>query len=229
MCQEKYFQEFRRALSETRLQPYLDSTPNGDEAQACGLYLRNLSLCESLYPVLHGTEVALRNSIHDAASAEFGDEFWFKSQLTGYEKKRIDEIDEKITELKVQATPGRYIAECSFGFWVNLFSGTYEQILWRKLIRDVFPHAPVHLRKRKAIRSRLDRIRRLRNRVFHHESIWRLPDLEQRHDEILETISWVSPAMLAATRLLDRFDSVYTRGARHYAAELDSIAQNWSA
>ena len=185
-------------------------------------------MCESLYPALQGIEVALRNSVNDAASAEFGDEFWFKSQLTGYEKKRIDEIDEKITESKVKATPGRYIAECNFGFWVNLFSGTYEQILWRKLIRDVFPHAPVHLRKRKAIRSRLNHIRRLRNRVFHHEPVWHLPDLEQRHQEILETIGWISPAMLATTRLLDRFDSVYTSGAQSYQKELDSLAQNWA-
>ena len=224
----QYFREFRRAVSDSRLGSYLNHSSIGDEVQAFGVYLWNLALCESLYPALQGIEVALRNSVNDAASAEFGDEFWFKSQLTGYEKKRIDEIDEKITESKVKATPGRYIAECNFGFWVNLFSGTYEQILWRKLIRDVFPHAPVHLRKRKAIRSRLNHIRRLRNRVFHHEPIWHLPELEQRHQEILETIGWISPAMLATTRLLDRFDSVYTSGAQSYQKELDSLAQNWA-
>ena len=74
----------------------------------------------------------------------------------------------------------------------------------------------------------MDRIRRLRNRVFHHEPIWHLPDLPKQHELILETIGWISPAMLAATRLLDRFDSVYTRGAQPYAAELETIAQNWN-
>ena len=49
------------------------------------------------------------------------------------------------------------------------------------------------------------------------------------HRLILETIGWLSPAMLAATKLLDRFDSVYTRGSQPYAAELKTIAQNWNA
>ncbi len=229
MCQPKYFREFRRAVSHSRLEPYINHSPNGDAAQAFGTYLWNLTLCESLYPALQGIEVALRNNLHDAACEEFGDEFWFKSQLIGYEKKQIEEIGEKFAKLKVQATPGRYIAECNFGFWENLFNSNYEQILWRKLLRAVFPHAPLHLRKRKAIRSRLDRIRRLRNRVFHYEPIWHWQSLPEQHRLILETIGWISPAMLAMTRLLDRFSSVYTRGSQNYATELDSLAQSWSA
>ena len=90
-----------------------------------------------------------------------------------------------------------------------------------------FPHAPRHIRKRKGIRARLDHIRVLRNRVFHHEPIWHLPDLEERHRQILETIGWISPAMMTMTRMLDRFDSVYTRGSENYANELESIAQDW--
>lgn len=72
-------------------------------------------------------------------------------------------------------------------------------------------------------------IRRLRNRVFHHEPVWHLRDLEEQHQRILETIGWISPAMPEMTRLIDRFDSVYTRGADHYATELDSVAQSWNA
>ena len=76
--------------------------------------------------------------------------------------------------------------------------------------------------------QRLSKIQELRNRVFHHEPVWHLPELERRHQEILETIGWISPAMLATTRLLDRFDSVYTSGAQSYQKELDSLAQNWA-
>ena len=63
---------------------------------------------------------------------------------------------------------------------------------------------------------------------FHHEPVWHLPDLEQQHQQILETIGWISPAMLAMTRLLDRFPSVYTRGAQPYATDLENLAQNWA-
>lgn len=186
-------------------------------------------MCESLYPALQGVEVALRNAIHDAASAEFEDEFWFKSQLTGYERKRIEEIEKRFAKLKTRVTSGRIIAECNFGFWENLFNGAYEHILWRRLLRATFPHAPRHLRARRRIRARLHGIRRLRNRVFHHEPIWHLPNLPEQHRLILETIGWISPAMLAATDLLDRFQSVYTRGSQPYAAELETIARNWNA
>ena len=52
MCQSKYFSEFQRAISTERLKPYLNYSPNGDQAQAFALYLWNISLCESLYPSL---------------------------------------------------------------------------------------------------------------------------------------------------------------------------------
>ena len=110
-----------------------------------------------------------------------------------------------------------------------MFKGQYERILWPLLLSNVFPHAPRRQRSRTDISRRVDRIRRLRNRVFHHEPIWHLPDLADQHALILETIGWISPAMLAMTRLLDRFDSVYTRGSQLYAVELETIAQNWNA
>ena len=67
------------------------------------------------------------------------------------------------------------------------------------------------------------------NRVLHHEPVRRPNGLPEQHHQILETIGWISPALLAVTRLLDQFSSVYTRGAQHYALELESVAQNWSA
>ena len=55
-----------------------------------------------------------------------------------------------------------------------------------------------------------------------------LSNLTDLHSIIMETVRWVSPAMLAMTRLLDRFSSVYTRGAQPYATELENIAQDWA-
>lgn len=147
----------------------------------------------------------------------------------GRERETIQNLVAAFAPTINQPDPVHYISECSFGFWVGLFRGDYEQALWNRLLPAVFPHAPRRLRSRSGLYERLDRIRRLRNRVFHHEPIWHLQDLEQQHELILETIGWISPAMLELTRLLDRFDSVYTMGAQHYAIELDSIAQNWSA
>ena len=93
----------------------------------------------------------------------------------------------------------------------------------------VFPNATNKQRARESIFKRFSDIQRLRNRVFHHEPIWHLPDLAEQHELILETTGWISPAMLQMTLLLDRFASVYTMGPQRYTEELDSVAQSWSS
>ena len=186
MSQAEYFNELRRATSNRRLLRYFAQSPGIDDLQAFGAYLWNMALCESLYPALQGVEVALRNSIHQAASAAFGDDFWFRSNLMGRERETIQNLDTAIASTISPLDPGHYISECSFGFWVGLFRGDYEQALWNHLIPAVFPHAPRRLRSRSGLHARLNRIRRLRNRVFHHEPVWRLPGLQEQHQAILE-------------------------------------------
>ena len=228
MSQVEFYEELRQATSPSRLVRYFTLRPGIDDLEAFSLYLWDMALCESLYPVLQGIEVTLRNSIHQAASATFGDEFWFRNRLLTREQGTILQLDSSFGTPSNRVGSGKYISECSLGFWVGLFRGEYEQVLWTRLLPAVFPHAPRRFRSRSELYARLDRIRRLRNRVFHHEPIWHLPDLEQQHQQILETIGWISPAMLAMTRLLDRFPSVYTRGAQPYATELENIAQDWA-
>ena len=229
MCQSKYFQEFQHAVSAERLEPYIDNSPKGDQTQAFAAYLWNITLCESLYVSLNGLEIALRNSIHDATEKS-GIDIWFKGSLKAPEEERLDRWRKRTDPHgKKTLKAGDIVAGMDLGFWVDLFKGRYEQILWPALLPNVFPFATKKQRHREGIFQRLARIQRLRNRVFHHEPVWHLPDLPDQHQVILETIGWISPAMLEMTRLLDRFDSVYTTGADHYARELDSVAQNWGA
>lgn len=225
MRQSQPFGELQRALSSNRLEPYLSQSTQPDMDAALATYLWNLALCESLYPSLHGIEVSLRNSIHDTASSKFGSEFWFTSHLVGREKETIEQIGNDFSSRKIEANPGKYIAECNFGFWVNLFNGEYEQILWRSLIREVFPYAPRRSSTRRTIRSRLDSIRRLRNRVFHFEPVWRLTDLRQKHLDILETIGCINPTFREMTVLVDRFPQVFDDGPAAYQARLKTLNQ----
>ena len=227
MFQSDFFPSLTASISEARFSPYRIGSPPS-ESEAYAAYAWNIALCESLYPALNCLEISLRNSIHQAASTAFGNRFWFRTELMGREERAIQDLDTRFASTVNQLEPGDYIAECSFGFWVGLFRGVYEQAIWTSLLPAVFPHTPRRLRSRRGLYDRLDHIRRLRNRVFHHEPIWHWQGLEQQHQLILETIGWISPAMLAMTRLLDRFPSVYTRGAQPYATELENIAQNWA-
>jgi hypothetical protein len=96
------------------------------------------------------------------------------------------------------APVGKVIAELTFGFWPSLISKHFHP-LWSASLHKAFPyaHAP-----RRAVHLRLEVIRRLRNRIAHHEPILTsknkvytgfvdqpsisLPDL-------LQCVEWISP------------------------------------
>ncbi|MFX7776723.1 hypothetical protein ABTJ98_22060, partial [Acinetobacter baumannii] len=73
-----------------------------------------------------------------------------------------------------QSTTGKVIAELRFVFWQKLFTGRHDVRLWLPHIAAAFPLAPAgnaaSLRGR--IYDDLEALRRLRNRLAHHEPIF---------------------------------------------------------
>jgi hypothetical protein len=95
----------------------------------------------------------------------------------------------------------------------------------RKLLRRVLPRLPKqidgrHGNQRHAVYGRLTRIRKLRNRVFHHERILHWTDLERQHSAMVETLAWISPEIQSLAPLVDRFPQVYALGAAPYIAHV---------
>lgn len=69
------------------------------------------------------------------------------------------------------------LSRLPFGFWTTLLSKDYEDVtnkhlLWPNLLHHVFPNAPSHI-KRKDIEDHFNLIREFRNRLSHHEPIWK--------------------------------------------------------
>jgi len=119
---------------------------------------------------------------------------------------------------------GRIIPELTFGFWTSLFDVRYEKILWPWLLKPVVPNMPRHIRIRKNLSKRLNRVRTLRNRIFHHEPIWHWRDLQNQHTEILEAITWVNPAMKAFVEPFDRFEKIYKNGIGEYRKIITALS-----
>ena len=199
-----------RGISGDRLAPYLTRTGQG-LTEALAIYAWNVALCESLYPVLHGIEITLRNSIHDAASQQFMDPYWFRTQVLEREQVTVSRTAQRLDRNGRSASPGRFVADLSFGFWISLFDSRYDGILWPDLLRPVFPTTPRSQRSYKTILRRLEEVRRLRNRVFHHEPVWHWQDLGQQHHNILETIGWMNRGMKEFVESLDRFPEIHSR------------------
>ena len=151
-------------------------------------YAWNTALSESLYAPLQALEVALRNTIHNTATDHFNDDMWFANTSIlhdSFQKKSIAKAKTSLIKRGADIKPNRIIAELSFGFWTSLFNVQYDIKLWHPLIRKTFPHMLKKYRTRGNIGRRLNKIRNLRNRIFHYEPIWYRP-LAPRHSEIIE-------------------------------------------
>lgn len=216
--QEDFFTQLRKSISHERLEAYRQRRADSDDLNLYAHYAWNIVLSESLYPALQGLEVSIRNSIHDAASERFNTEYWFDDSgfLYPSEKESVQKAKEILIKSKKTLDAGRIIAELNFGFWTSLFDVRYEQRLWPWLLKPVFPSMPRTERTRKTLSKRLNKIRQLRNRIFHHEPIWHWRDLRGQHAESLETIYWINPAMMKFIKELDRFPVILEKGFDGY-------------
>jgi hypothetical protein len=175
-------------LSTDRLTPYLNAA-GGDRLYAVRLYEWNTSLSESLYGVLQGLEVALRNSFHRVLATAFVRDDWY--DVCGLEYDQQEDVRKakgRIVRDGKVVVPCKVIAELTFGFWVSLVGPGYAQQIWDAHLHKAFV-VPLG---RKAVHRRLEKIRKLRNRVAHHESII-ARNLKSDYARILEAVHWMCP------------------------------------
>ena len=84
------------AISEPRFGRYLAQAGDNDALGSLACYLWNTLLSESLYPVLQGVEVTLRNSIRKAAAEKFGSAGWLDSVLVNPEQQHLQAARERL-------------------------------------------------------------------------------------------------------------------------------------
>jgi hypothetical protein len=216
------FAKLSAGTSSVRLEVYR-SAGDTDFTVFCN-YLWNAYLCEALYPALQTLEVVLRNSIHEAASTEYKTPNWFDGSwpLHQSEADKIAYARSELTKQQKAHDPGRIIAELTFGFWSSLFDSRYDRV-WPRIILPAFPSMPRTIRHRRTLSKRLNSIRRLRNRVFHHERITHFPDLSVQHAEIIEAIGWISTEWWRAIRAVDRFPDIHSGGVRVVREKLQAL------
>lgn len=201
------------AFSLKRLEKaYGFSGENLPQALACQAW--NMQLCAALYPLLQIVEILLRNSIHQALSKHFNNEHWFRdpSILQAEELVVVTKMLVSLEKPSKAQDPNYVVSELSFGFWVDLLSLPYQQTLWNSLLLKVFPHISNRNATRNIVFNRLSQIRKLRNRIFHHQQIWQLPALSKQKESILHVVSWIEPEVLAYCKSLDKFDEIYSAG-----------------
>jgi hypothetical protein len=187
-------QSIKDALSSPRIGTYEAATTGTPQLQsALALYAWNAQVSASMLAPLHFCEVVIRNAVADAIAAAHGPQWpWDAGFLrslpdtsAGY-KPRKDLLSARAGK----TTTGKVIPELKFMFWQTIFTSRFDARLWRIHLRTVLPHADTSKtvdQVRALIYAELEQLRKLRNRIAHHEPIFKrnlADDLQKVHDLI---------------------------------------------
>jgi hypothetical protein len=183
------------SLSRERLSKYLSVTEDR-LSDAIALYEINTKLSAAFYVPLQSLEICLRNHLNRCMSSRYGENWLLDPISTPMSAHSREMLDLAIRESGSQS-PGKVVAELKFAFWVGLLAQQYDATIWRQAAHHAFrAHGG---KQRKPVHSRMNAIRRFRNRVAHHEPIFQADPL-RTHGEILEAIGWMCPITAEWTR-----------------------------
>lgn len=182
----------KNSLSNIRLRQYLKATDNNSEALE--LYLWNSTISAALLPALSLCEVTLRNTIDFALTNIYGRRWAYNKAFhislpntkKGFNSRReIEELSKKHKN-----APDQIIAETKFIFWQSLLTKRHDERIWNTQLNLCFPNMnltiPVSERRAKIYQT-IERVRRLRNRIAHHEPIFYL-DTRAKYEMICQMI-----------------------------------------
>jgi hypothetical protein len=139
-------------------------------------YRENLLFSNRFYIPLSVLEVALRNAIAQHLNKFYGNS-WLLNESRFLQRDALSKIDDakaKILKREEALTQDKLVAELPFGFWTSLFQKPYDCIMRTQTLKQIFPNLPPkneQLIDRKYISSELNKIRKFRNRIFHHEKV----------------------------------------------------------
>ncbi|MDO4636016.1 MAG: Abi family protein [Lautropia sp.] len=162
-----------------------------DPKAALELYAWNAEISGALLFPLHVCEVAIRNAVAEVLETIHG-EHWPREQAFKrlLHKKMRDDLQTAAN--KAGNTTSKVIPELTFSFWQHMFTSRYDSRIWNKYLHDVLPNLPPGQsisEPRAKINDHLERVRILRNRIAHHEPIFKR-NLQDDYDTILRLVGW---------------------------------------
>lgn len=192
--QASLIDQLRPTISSDRLGTYLTAA-GFNQDRALRLYVWNAHVGEAFHLPIQGTEVGLRNRINSALIAEFGPDWWKEERfLRLADRERKQDIEAATRRIKNRGTPlctAQIVATLSFGFWVGMLQARYNPELWTKHLRSSFPNLPID-KTRYDLAGEAKRVADLRNRIWHHEPIFRM-NLSHEYAAVLTLLHWICP------------------------------------
>ena len=180
-------------LGADRFQPYVAVC--GSAADAIRLYAWNLEASAALWGGFAILEVCLRNAINARLSSLAGRGDWWNAaslHLHRDQRQRVNEAVSRATlEQGTAVTDGHVVAQLTLGFWVSLLTNRYHSSLWVPAVSHAFPHWAL---RRGDLHHRLETLRKVRNRLAHHEKVFNR-NLLRDHQDVLDVLAAIEPAV----------------------------------
>ena len=171
----------KKTLSSQRLKTFEVATSVlPKERGALALYAWNAQVSAAMLAPLHICEVTLRNAVSDAIASVYGPTWpWnpaFIGSLPSSGKWNMRSHLSGLTAAMPArtATTGTIIPEINFVFWEKMFTGRFDAQIWMHYLFSVLPNFDQNNTVQQArfkINQDLLKVRRLRNRIAHHEPI----------------------------------------------------------
>ncbi|SDY23732.1 Abi-like protein [Micromonospora pattaloongensis] len=177
-----------------RLSKYREAV-GGDLQDAFVLYEWNAKMAATFWTTLGHVEVLVRNAMHQRltewSTETYSEPRWYLDPGNVFTVKGRETIENarKTAIMKNRReTPGRVVAELTFGFWRFLLISAYDRSLWKPCLRHVWPGQSL----RQAVNEPFGELLDLRNRIAHHEPIYNRP-LQNLHEKALTLAEWTCP------------------------------------
>lgn len=227
-----------KTISKDRLDSYLTYFNLTSYEECLGLYLWNDALSSSFFKLISIFEISFRNTIHKELSHLFNshrnqgnafDNDWYEHLITnGDLHKNSEKLIRKITHLKSRGRRGRVtliakspvphpnkvISSQSFGFWGGIIENT-PNVNWKKVfyngLKGHFAQSDSYWTKNAIddFIERLSEINEIRNRIAHHEPIWKFTEIKH-----YRTKSVIYPAAASPDESLNRMLTLNSRMVR---------------
>lgn len=246
------------AISAPRLSSYRSFFQPQTDEELLSIYRWHEDLCEHFTRILKTVEIVMRNRFHGALSVRYGTKAtgggrdWYSHiQLSSHSSDSVRKITHKANgkPRRPAPSPDDVVSKLTLGFWPALLDVTHDgagqRVPWHQIVPAMVPGhrypRETYWRSgasRDAFQARLELCTYLRNRIAHHEPIWKqgelleetkprhrrvpavlapapstpaeaLARLQLQHDRLMELLHWLSPA---AARMV-RQDPAFQRNA----------------
>lgn len=158
------------------------------------LYEWNSCLASAVFELIGHMEIVTRNAICRHLAAKSRPTPWYDDSFYRFNTQTVADIAKaksRAVSKTGQITDGKVVAELSFGFWRYMLSATYQTTVWPRASR-AFQGIPRSQRRRTVLERQLIAINDTRNRIAHHEPVFRLPTTRLEQD-IVDFTAQINP------------------------------------